>query len=157
MSLRASYGALGNEEDSDPELAWMIHHGLEKPAKRNDVTMKLCIVGGQVGVALSYAAEMVIFKVVMDNLAPFRLFVVQIITLFYTLALAIPFVVMSVRYWDDASFVGESQIIILMFCCCFHGWYTRRACPSSKVKQVGRWSSVGLLYSSIGVPTVGLG
>ncbi len=110
MNVRASYGALSNGEDTDPELAWMIHHGLEKPAKRNDATMKLCIVGGKVGVTLSYTAERVMFKVLMDRLAPFRLFVVQIITLLYTLVLAIPFVVMSVRYWDDSSLVGELQM-----------------------------------------------
>ncbi len=152
MSLTASYGALGNEENSDPELAWRIRHGLEKPAKRNNVTMKLCIVGGEVGVSLSSAAERVIFKMAMDNLAPFRLFVAQIVVLFYTLALSIPFAVRLVRHWDVETFIGESQII-LIFCCC-HGSYTRRACLSRRVKQVDCWGSADLLYSSIGVTIV---
>ncbi len=132
MGLTASYGALGNEENSDPELAWRIRHGLEKPAKRNDVTMKLCIVGGAVGVSLTSAAERVIFKMAMDILAPFRLFVAQVFVLFYTLALSIPLAVRLVRHWDDGTFIGESQII-LIFCCC-HGSYTRRACLSRRVK-----------------------
>ncbi len=117
MSSTASYGALSNEEDADPELAWRVRNGLVKPAKRNDITKKLCIVGGGVGLSLSYAAERVTFKAVMDNLAPFRLFVAQVITLLYTLALAIPYGVTSVRRSDDGTVSGE-LLITVVFCCC---------------------------------------
>ncbi len=139
MCLKASYGALGNEDSSDPELAWRVRHGLEKPAKRNDATMKLCIVGGEVGVVLSSAVERVIFKAAMDKLAPLRLFVAQVVVLFYTLALSIPFAVRLVRHLDDEAVIGEPQII-LIFCCC-HGSYTIRACLSRRVKQVDCWGS----------------